>query len=71
MAPSVGVHVGVGAGSCLLHVGADGEECGCEVLECPLQRGTRVSDGVGDELHSSPVLLEGRDEGGGISRPSP
>ena len=67
MALGVGVRVGVGdarAGSSLLPVGADGGECGCEVLEGPLQRGTRVSDGVGDELHFSQELLESRDEGG-------
>jgi hypothetical protein len=70
VAPGVRVRVGVGdshVGSCLLYVGVDGGECDYEVLEGPLLRGTRVSDEEGDELHSSPILLEGRDEGGNFS----
>ena len=67
MAPGVGVHVGqrcalVGAG--VVRSWANRGECGVEVVEGPCERFTRVSDGDGDELYPSPMLLEGRDEGG-------
>ena len=39
-------------------------EYGSKVVEGPCERCTRVSDVDGDEFHSSPILLEGRDEGG-------
>ena len=34
------------------------------MVESPCERCSRVSDGDGDKLHPSPILLEGRDEGG-------
>ncbi len=44
---------------------ADRGEGGGEVVECRCERDTCVSDWEGDELHdSSPMFLEGRDEGG-------
>ena len=52
-------------GSCLLHVRAGGGEGGGEVIEGLVKRGARVADGEGDELHPSPVFLEGRDRRGG------
>jgi len=55
---------------CSLHVWMDGKELGREVVECRYERGADVSDWEDDELHPSPVFLEGRDEGGSISRSS-
>jgi hypothetical protein len=48
----------------MLHVRADGVEGGGEVAYGSREYSARVADGEGDELHPSPVILEGRDEGG-------
>ncbi len=50
-------------GYCLLHGRDDGGEGGCEVIEYLGERVARVAYGKGDELHSSPVFLDGRDAG--------
>lgn len=67
MALGVGVRDGlryalVGGG--VVHSRAGRGECGGEVVEGPCERCTRVADGDDDEFHPSPILLEGRDEGG-------
>ena len=69
MAPGVGVRVGqrcalVGVG--VVHSWANRGECGGAVVGGPCKRCTRVSDEDGDEFQPSPMLLEGRDEGGGL-----
>ena len=67
MGPCVVIRGGVDgafAGSCSIHVGADGGEGGGEMVECLVERGARVSDGGGNKLHKSPISPEGRDEGG-------
>jgi len=64
---SVGVHVGLRctlAGASVVRSWANRGKCGGEVIEGPCERCTRVSNGDGDEFHSSPVLLEGDNEGG-------
>ena len=38
-------------------------DCGGEVVEGPCEDCTRVSDEDDDKFHTSPILLEGRDEG--------
>ena len=48
----------------LLHGGADRGEGGVETVEGLDERGARVDEREGNELYSSPLLLEGRDEGG-------
>jgi len=48
----------------VVHSWAGRGECGGEVVEGPCERCTRVADGDDDEFHPSPILLEGRDEGG-------
>ena len=61
------VRGGVGnvpAGSCLIHVRADGGEGGGEIVEGLVECDARVFDGDGDEFHPSPVFSESRDEGG-------
>ncbi len=66
MAFRVGVRVGlrcVLAGASVVHSRASRGECGGEVVKGPCERCTRVSDGDGDEFHSSPMLLESRNEG--------
>ncbi len=65
------VHGGVGdARTCfdLLHVRANGGEGGREVVEGHEEGSARMVDGEGDILHSSPIFLEGRDEGGLFDR---
>ena len=52
------------AGSCNSHLGSHGGEGGDEVGESRRESGPGVPDGDGDELDSSPVSLEGREEGG-------
>ena len=42
----------------------DGGEGGGEVSESRRERGAGASDREGDEFDSSPISLEGRDEGG-------
>ena len=67
MALGVGVRVGLRgarAGASMVHSWADHGECGCEVVEGPCERCTRVSNGDGDEFYSSPMLLDGRDKKG-------
>jgi hypothetical protein len=51
-------------GSCLLHLGADGVEDGCEVVNGRSERSACVSDRKGDHSYPSSIFLEGRDEGG-------
>ena len=51
-------------GSCGLHSGSNGGEGGGEMCERRREGGSGVSDGGGDEFDSSPVSLEGRNEGG-------
>ncbi len=43
---------------------SDCREGGGEMLKGLVYCGSRVHDGDGDKLHSSPIFLEGRDEGG-------
>ena len=67
MALGVGVRVGLrralnGAG--VVYSWADRGECGYEVVKGPCKRCTLVSDWNGDKFHPSPILPEGRDEGG-------
>ena len=53
MAHGVGVRSGlryVRVGLDMVHCWANREEFGCEVVEGPSERCTRVSDGDGDEL---------------------
>ena len=50
--------------SCLRQVWANGGEGGGGVVEGRCEHSARVSDREGDKLHSSPILLEGLDEGG-------
>ncbi len=60
------VRYGVGVasgGSCVLFARASGGECGGEVGEGRLECRACMSDGEGDEIHCSPMFLEGRDEG--------
>ena len=60
------VHVGdenAPASSCKSHSGSHGREGGGEVGESRRESGPGVSDGEGDKLDSSPVSLEGGDEG--------
>ena len=51
----------------LLHGRADSGEGGGEVVESLGERGARMADREGNELHPSPVFLEDRDEGGVFS----
>ena len=67
MAPCVGDREGLRcapASACVVHSWANRGESGCEVVEGPCERCTRVSDGNGDEFRPLPVLLEVRDERG-------
>ena len=52
------------ASVCVVHSWANRGEGGDEVVECPCERRTRVSDGDGDKLNPPLVVFEGRDEGG-------
>jgi hypothetical protein len=52
------------AGSCGLHSRSDGREGGGEVGESRRERGAGVFVREGDKFDSSPLSLEGRDEGG-------
>ena len=61
------VRVGVGdapAGSCGLRSRSNGGEGGDEMGQRPRERHSCVAYRKGDELHMSPMSLEGRDEGG-------
>ena len=61
------VRVGVGnapTGSCGLRSWSDGGEDGDEVCQRPCERHSCVAYRENDELHMSPMSLEGRDEGG-------
>ncbi len=61
------VRVGIGnapAGSCSLLSRSYGGEGGDELCQRPCERRSCVAYWEGDELHMSPVSLEGRDEGG-------
>jgi len=51
----------------IFHARSNGGEGGSEVVEGLCQRGTRVANREGDELHPSPEFFEGRDEGGYFS----
>ena len=55
---------GASAGSCSFHIRSDDEEGGGEMVHGLGERGTRVADGEGNELHPSPVSSEGRNEEG-------
>ena len=60
------VRGGVGdatAGSCGLHSKSNGGEGGHELCERPRERHSCMAYQKGDELHMSPMSLEGRDEG--------
>ena len=52
------------AGSCGLRARSNGGEGGGELCERPRECHSCVAYRKGDELHTSPVSLEGRDEGG-------
>ncbi len=54
---------GASDGSNLPHDGANNGESGGKVFKDPCECGARVADGEGDELHPSPVVPEGRNEG--------
>jgi hypothetical protein len=61
------VRVGVGdapIGSCGLRSRSNGGEGGDEMCQRPRERHSCVAYRKGDELHMSPMSLEGRDEGG-------
>ncbi len=61
------VRVGVdnaSAGSCGLRSRSYGGEGGDELCRRPCERHSCVAYREGDELHMSPMSLEGRDEGG-------
>ncbi len=61
------VRVGVGvtpAGSCRVRSRSNGGEDGDELVQRPCERHSGVAYWEGDELHISPMSLEGRDEGG-------
>ncbi len=61
------VRVGVGVasvGSCRFRSRSNGGEGGDELAHRSCKRHPRVAYREGDDLHMSPVSLEGRDEGG-------
>ncbi len=67
MVPGGVVRVGVGgssAGSCSSRSWSNGGEGGGEVGESRCKRRAGVSNWEGDEIHCSPMFLEGRDERG-------
>ena len=63
VSPGGMVRDGVGVapgGSCALRTRVRGGECGGEVVESRLERRACMSNREGDELHCSPMFLEGR-----------
>ncbi len=52
------------AGSCGLHSGSNGGAGGGKMGERRREVGPGMSDGESDEFDSSPLSLQGRDEGG-------